>query len=342
MSILYDPADEAGDGSAVDRRHLQLVAQLVDAIHLDKIPKAEPLIKDIINRDTICWLGGKPGHFKSIIALDMSCCIAVDWPWRGNPVQHGNVLYIVAEGASGMHQRLQAWEQVNGKTVPADRLIFLPVGVQLWKGLDVEAVALLAKDLNPVLIVIDTQSRVTVGAEENSSKDMGVFVDSLDKIRVATGACILTLHHEPRNADNLRGSSAMEGAATTIMRASYDGGIVSLNCTKQKDGAEFATITARPEIVQVGETPDMTSIANCHEPVAVSDLTGESEKLVLAVLGSSFGSTGASATQLLKASELSERTFYRVREALVNKGLIVNIGSKARTRYVLAGYQEQL
>jgi hypothetical protein len=336
--VSVDPEQQ----SAVDRRYLQLATQLVDATQLDQLPKPEPLIESILYRDSLAWLGGKPGHYKSITALDWSCCIVLDWPWRGNRATPGNVLYVVAEGAHGMHQRRQAWEHVNGRQVPAARLTFLPVAVQLWKGNDTAAVAQLAADLDPVLIVLDTQSRVTIGAEENSSRDMGQFVESLDQLRIATGACILTLHHEPRNAEHLRGSSAMEGAATTIIRASLAGSIVSLNCTKQKDAPAFAPINAAIETVRLGDSPGMSSVAYCQDPVAVTDLTQESEAHVLAVLWQLFGSTGASATALLKASELPERSFYRVRESLVNKGLIVNLGTAARTRYVAAGYQEQL
>jgi hypothetical protein len=336
------PTAEEEHESDIDRRYLQLASATVDAPKLGQLPKPSPLIEGIIFRNTINWLGGKPGHYKSIAALDWSCCIATDLPWHGHSVTAGNVLYVVAEGAHGMDQRRQAWEHVNGRTVPAGRLSFLPVAVQLWKGDDTAAVAQLANDLDPILIVLDTQSRVTVGAEENSSRDMGRFVDSLEQLRSATSACLLTLHHEPRNAEHLRGSSAMEGAATTIMRVSLDGRVVTLNCTKQKDAAAVAAINLLPETVPLGDSPDSSSVAYSHEPVRGSDLTGDSEALVLKVLRESFESSGASATQLLKASGLTEPTFYRARTSLVNKGLIINTGTKQRSCYILAGNQETL
>ena len=331
--------DEQAD-SAVDRRYLQLSSALVDATKLDQLPKAEPLIEGVLSCDSLNWQTGKPGHGKSLLALDMGCCIATGYPWRGHPVTPGNVLYILAEGSHGMDERLQAWEHVNGRQVPAGRLTFLPVAVQLHKDIDVAAVTQLAEELGPpVFIIIDTQARCTVGAEENSSRDMGQFIDSLDRLRIATRACLLIVHHEARTGDNPRGSSALEGAATTLIRLTRDGMIVTLECKKQKDGPEFPPINAKLERVQL---PGSSSLAYCHEPVAVSDLTGEAETHVLAALRQSFDSTGASASTLLKVSGLTDRTFYRALKALVTKGLIVNTGTQHRTRYVLAGYQEQL
>lgn len=42
--------------------------------------------------------------------------------------------------------------------------------VQFLGAIDLAAVITLAGDLQPVLIVIDTQARVTVGADENSAR----------------------------------------------------------------------------------------------------------------------------------------------------------------------------
>jgi hypothetical protein len=335
----WSPPDDE-QRSAVDRRYLQLSATLVDATKLDQLPKADPLIEEVLFRDTLAWLGGKPGHAKTFIALDMACCVATGYPWRGYPVTAGNVLYILAEGAHGMHERRLAWEHVNGREVPASTMIFLPVAVQLGReGVDVEALIQLTQDLDPVLVIIDTQARVTVGADENSSKDMGLFIDKLERLRIATGACLLIVHHEPRGAENLRGSGALDGAATTVMRATKDGLIVRLDCPKQKDAPEFASIIGKMEQVTL---PGLSSLAWSHGPVRPSDLTSESESHLLATLRDSFETSGASSTTLRDVSGLTKPTFYRALKALLTKGLIVNTGTKARTCYVLAGYQEQL
>jgi hypothetical protein len=332
-----DADDPYGDGqTAVDKRYHELSARLVDSTRLDELPKPEPLIENTLSMDSLAWLAGKPGHGKSFVALDLACHVATGTKWRGLDVQQGKVLYIVGEGAQGLEQRKDAWEAGNVIEVPADALTFLPVAVQVMHNPDIGALRRIVAELEPVLIVIDTQARSTVGAEENSSKDMGHLVSALDAIRLECGACILVVHHEARAGENMRGSTALEGAATTILRAVKEGRIVTLKCAKQKDGAEFDPIIGLLEKAWNG------SVYYSHEAVVVSDLMTEAETKLLGSLRESFGSDGASASQLLKVSGLPEQTFYRARKALVNKGIIANIGSASRTRYVLTEGQERL
>ncbi len=332
-----EAAAEAHD-SETDRRYLQLHARLVDATRLDQLPKAEPLIEDVLMLDSISWLHGKPGHAKSFIALDWACCVATGRQWRGQQTQHGEVLYVVAEGAQGMHERRQAWEITNDVEVPAGQLSFLPVAVQMLQDLDVAAMAMIVAELKPAMVVIDTQARVTVGADENSSRDMGQFVASVDQLRVASGACILTVHHEARAGDSLRGSTALEGAATTVIRATKDGALVRIDCTKQKDGPEFDPILTRLGPVVV---PSGSSAAMFHDPVELSTIGRESEFQLLALLRNSFGTTGASSTVLRDTADMPKTTFHRALNALVSKGLIVNTGSRSRTCYIVADREEQ-
>jgi hypothetical protein len=127
------------------------------------------------------------------------------------------------------------------------------------------------------LVVIDTQARVTVGAEENSAKDMGKFVAELDRLREATRACILTVHHEPRNGEGLRGSIALEGAATTIIHAKKDGAAVELTSSKQKDAPEQPPM--RLELQPVGMSVVLALLAS-----GISGFTTSSERHVLTVL----------------------------------------------------------
>lgn len=226
------------------------------------------------------------------------------------------MLYVVAEGAHGMHERRQAWEITNSTPIEAGQLLFLPVAVQMLRDLDVGALVMIAAEIKPALIVLDTQARVTVGADENSSRDMGMYVASTDRLRLASGACVLTVHHEARAGDSLRGSTALEGAATTVIRATKDGSLVRLDCTKQKDGPEFDPILTRLEAVRL---PDGSSAAMSHDAVGLLDITSDSESQLLRVLRDTFGTTGASSTLLRDTTDLPKTTFHRALNALVTK-----------------------
>jgi RecA-family ATPase len=66
-----------------------------------------------------------------------------------------------------------------------------------------------------VLAVVDTLARCFVGGEENSARDMGRFVAAADRLRTATGAAALLLHHVSRHGGAIRGSTALPGALDT-------------------------------------------------------------------------------------------------------------------------------
>jgi hypothetical protein len=323
------PADDAQDDEDDEEdptraRVAELRSLLVDSAGLDNIPPPKPLVEGMLFLDSLTWFQGKPGAAKSTAGIDLSGCVGLGRPWHGREVLQGTVLYLIAEGVSGIRQRVRAWERRAHARM--DGVRFLPVAVQLMNHGEKEAFVALVAELAPVLVVIDTQARVTVGADENSSQDMGRLVAAADDIRRASGACVMLVHHEGRNGDNMRGSTAMEGAATTIVRVHKDGPHVRLDCKKQKDAAPFDPILLRLEAE--GDGAVLVGGSN-------SARVTQSEEAILSTLRELFGSTGASASALMKASELAESSFYRALKALVNKGLVVNTGAGRRSHYQL-------
>jgi AAA domain len=165
---------QADDQTAIDRRYLKLLSQVLDVNGLRNIPPPSPLVEGYLFKNSLAWLYGKPGSAKTFVALDLACCVGTGTSWHEHAVEQGWVLYVIAEGASGVVDRLTAWEIANEKSI--ENVRFLPVPLRLMESLDVAAFAQLLTELQPSLVVVDTQARVTVGAEENSSKDMGLFV----------------------------------------------------------------------------------------------------------------------------------------------------------------------
>ena len=239
---------EPDDGAIpTDTFAAKLRAALLTTDNLDSIPDPEPLIEGILMRDSLAWLYGRPANGKSFVALDWAGHVATGRPWWGRTVTPGPVLYLVAEGVRGIRRRVRAWEQHHGTRMTG--VTMLPMAVQLLNWAELSALVDLVEELQPVMVILDTQSRVAVGAEENSAAEMGRLVDAMERIREASATCVLTVHHAPRAGENLRGSTALEGAATTIVRATRDEGRIRLTCDKQKDAEPFAPIDLQFETV---------------------------------------------------------------------------------------------
>lgn len=319
--------DDAEGPDAVGLRAAQLRAALLDSAALDSIPPPSPVIDGFLYRDSLAWLHGKPGNGKSFVALDWAGCVAAGLPWQDHEVTQGRVLYLAAEGTSGLRQRVRAWEDRARCKMDA---LFLPVAVQLLARVEGAALAALAAGLRPSLVVVDTQARVTAGYDENSAKDMGLFVDAADRIRQASGACVLTVHHEARAGENMRGSTALEGAATSIMRVVKDGSLLTLSSPKQKD------VPAADDI-RLQLVPRLSSAVverlNGRETFALS---APSVRTVHETLRDAFVRRSATTSEIADVSGLSKATVCRAVSALVNEGFAVQVGTVNRPRYAIA------
>ncbi|MFF7485596.1 AAA family ATPase [Streptomyces luteogriseus] len=217
-----------------------LLAELLDASSLDNMPTLEPLVGDMLHLDSLARIVGPSGHMKSFVTIDLAGHIGTGMKWHGHYVRQGTVVYLVAEGARGIRKRVRAWEKHYG--LKMDNVLFLPRPVQAmgpeWDTL-IEAMG----RLQPQMIVIDTQARISVGVEENSAKELGVVVERIEELRRATGACVLVIHHTGHVGEHGRGSSSAKGALQSELHVSKKGDtakniVVTVKVGKQKDDEE--------------------------------------------------------------------------------------------------------
>lgn len=209
---------------------------LITTSGLKAIPKPECLIDGVLVEDTLAELYSRPGAWKSFIAMSWACCIATGTPWAGHEAKPGVVLYVLAEGAPGMGERVAAWEQHNGLTVPEDRIVWHPAPIALSNAEWATGLGMVARERDASLVVIDTRARCTVGVEENSSKEMGQVVQNLDIARAeSNGATVLLLHHSDATGTKSRGSTSVLGALDTELKIVRSVGGGTLTLEKQKN-----------------------------------------------------------------------------------------------------------
>jgi hypothetical protein len=213
--------------------------------------KDEPvqwLIQDVIPEKSFVALYGPPASFKSFIAMDIAECIASGRPWLGKEINGtGPVLYIAGEGHGGIGARIAAIKQ-HHNTPDEAQVYVVRSQINLRSSVDDFTNLILAIDelvqglgVDLRMIVIDTLARAFGGGNENSSDDMGAFIQATGKIQNRYKCSLMLLHHAGKDTTKgLRGHSSLLGAVDTqmeIMRfPETTKGLILMS--KQKDGED--------------------------------------------------------------------------------------------------------
>jgi hypothetical protein len=213
--------------------------------------KDEPvnwLIEGVIPEKSFVALYGPPASFKSFIAMDIAECIASGRDWLGKKINGtGPVLYIAGEGHGGIGARIAAIKQ-HHNTPDEAQVYVVRSQINLRSSVDdftnlILAIDELVQELGVDLrmIVIDTLARAFGGGNENSSDDMGAFIQATGKIQNRYKCSLMLLHHAGKDTTKgLRGHSSLLGAVDTqmeIMRfPETTKGLILMS--KQKDGED--------------------------------------------------------------------------------------------------------
>lgn len=320
-SLLDDAEDQAPSKADVIR------SRLLSTDDLQAIPRPAPLIDGWLYLDSLAMLYGPSGGGKSFVMVDAAMSIGTgqSW-WHHNAVTPGPVLYVIAEGAAGIGLRTDAWQAHHEPTAPP-QVTWLPTAINIYDAAWADALAEVVADLRPVLVIIDTFARSIIGADENSSRDIGQAVANLDRIRHAAGSCVLIVHHSGKNPEaGGRGSSALKAAMDTEIELTGDASRIVARNTKQKNAVAASPLWLRLQSEADSAVVVTTSANDPDElPAGVLD--------TLETLRSIEVPGGISSKAWQMAAEASERTFYRHRAALLRHAMVANIGTEKQPRY---------
>jgi hypothetical protein len=304
-------------------------AHLLNATALQALPDPEPLIADTLDQGTVALLYGKWGTYKSFLALDWAASVATGHPWQGRATERRRVLYVAAEGAFGFKSRVAAWQAGWHTRIGDDDLAILPHPVNLTRPGEVAELAALIAWGRYGFVVLDTLARCMVGADENSAQDCGVVVDTLVQLRRATPhgrGVVLGVHHTGKDGKTFRGSSAFEAGADTVYSMTRDGGAVTLDREKRKDGPETDEHELQLDLI------DGTASGVLSRRHQGGGNTDRHDRL-FSTYRQHFSTTGASRADLRRVADMSDGTFYRAVNDLLKRGLLVNQGTDARPFY---------
>jgi putative DNA primase/helicase len=262
----------------------EIAVHITDTLHRNNPPKRvnlvawqdlrdEPvryLVEGLIPARSFGAVFGRPGSYKSFVALYIAAMVGTGREAFGRTTTQGAVIYIAGEGGAGLKRRRDALMKLYD--LPADAPVyFIRAQLNLATTLE-DRDALLAEiralNISPSLVIIDTFARAFVG-EENSAKDVGAAIAVMGSIEQETGAAVLIVHHSGKaSQDSMRGSSALLAAVDCELhceKISPEGSterIGKLTLTKSKDSEDGLEIPYKMETVALSELdPSNSSLA---------------------------------------------------------------------------------
>lgn len=322
---LIDARDREGAvGNRAPSR--SLASQLLSRNALSDLPTPQPLIDDTLDLGAVALLIGYWSTCKSFIALDWAASIATGRDWQRRYVEQRRVLYVAAEGAYGLGQRLTAWEVQKRTIITDDALTVLPTRINLGNRADVFELCGIVIDGKYGVVVVDTLAKSMVGMDENAAKDMGIAVDALYHLRDATGGgTVIAVHHTGKDKVTSRGSSSLEAGVDTVYKTEGGSNRLKVYRDKRKNGPLHDELQLTLVPVDTTESASLVS-------AAPADITGRAEEL-MSVYVSAFSATGATKADLRAAADMAPATFHRALNTLVNMGIFVNEATDVRPFY---------
>ena len=241
-----------------------LSSSLIPVYSLGELRRLDPpsyLIHRVIPENGLVYLVAEPFSKKTFVAIHMACCIQTGKPFFGKPVKQGNVVYVAAEGQSGIQKRVAAWQKVQGTEVPEEKFSVIPSAINLadrTKQTELfNALTELEKFLGSMdFIVIDTLSRCLLG-DENSAKEMTAFVDACSQLIKNFKCSVLVVHHTAKSGTGgIRGHSSFDGAADLGLAIKYgkkDRFILKLDAKPPKDDEPALDLHLKAISTDLGE-----------------------------------------------------------------------------------------
>lgn len=212
---------------------------------------------------------------KSFLSVDMGLSIARGERFLGKDTRQGSVIYQAGEGGKGLIPRLKAYRahhELGGEDVP---FVLLPGRVDLFAGDDENGVEPFIAELQAwqawltdplALVVIDTWSTATPGANENASEDVSRALRAIQRIQDATRAGVLVVHHKNAGGEKPRGHTSLYANADTaleVIRDEENPDQRTLRVAKVKDGEDGEKIGFKLQSLEIGTYDSGKPMTSC-------------------------------------------------------------------------------
>lgn len=219
----------------------------------------DELVEGLMTIGSSVVVYGDSNSGKTFWALSVATAIATGTECYGRKTDAGLVIYLASEAPASIRSRMQAIKKYHGCDL--ENLAMVPVPMNFYNGdQDAHDVIELVRAIEQIkgrpvrLIIGDTLARMSAGANENSGEDMGPVMARFDQVATATGAALMIIHHNGKDAaKGARGWSGIRAHIDTEIEVIEKEGIRMVNVTKQRElPSKGEAIYFKLEVVEMG------------------------------------------------------------------------------------------
>jgi hypothetical protein len=191
---------------------------------------------------------GESGIGKSHLALALGVAIARGESFAGLGTQQAAVLYAPTEGE--IRDRLRATETHHGIGEPFPPFEQLTSTIALDDATLCAALASVLVRRGQRVVIFDVLADLLGDVEENSASEMRRALMNVKRLAVAIDGLVILVHHAGKSGASERGSSALRGACSAVLKLERTGDRLKLLVEKMRDAAPIDPLFFRLQPVQ--------------------------------------------------------------------------------------------
>lgn len=255
-------------------------------ILIGDVPRPDPLIIGLIPDKTLTVISSDPHSGKSVLVLEIALCLATETPLFGRyEIPQRRQPLVIGQDAP-------SWDyaEIFRKLARSKGEKDVPVDFMLNTGLDILSREFASKieaahdAVNFNVLIIDTLKSLH-NADENSTREMGIVMDTLKSLRDNLRIPILFCHHDVKPTEvtrsavyKLRGNSVIAGSIDFHLALSRVGGAVTLTMPKGRGAESFDKDNPVRFTLEDGETTEGPTLTLKGTPAP--DITGVLKSIV--------------------------------------------------------------
>ena len=240
------------------------------------------LIKGLLPRNGIAFIGGQSGSGKTFVAIDLAVALCTGQSFFGKRIKERvGVLFIAGEGAETIQPRLTIARMARNvdETLP---IAWAPTFPDFTRVEEVRSFMLELKALKAFMldkhkvrlgaIVVDTLAAVFSLQDENDNSEASKIIRAMKVIGEALDVLLIPVHHYGKGAETgLRGASAWRAGCDAVLSITADRnqltGVVSghsLWLAKSRVGEEGPVGAFGLRTMLLGVDEDGDELTSCY------------------------------------------------------------------------------